>query len=171
MRIVLTGFMGAGKTTVGRRLAAILGWPFVDLDQRIEERCGATVREIFDRDGENVFRALEREELARALGADPIVVATGGGTLALPANLELARSSGLVVWLNPTFSTIARRVGGRGKEDRPLFRDEETAFALYRERLPAYGEADLKLDVGPDESVAEVATRLRLRLAECGCSI
>jgi len=171
MRIVLTGFMGAGKTTVGRRVAGILGWPFADLDERIEARCGASVREIFEREGEAAFRAVEREELARAVEPDPIVVATGGGTLAYAANLELARQGGIVVWLNPAFATIARRVGGRGKEDRPLFRDEESAFALYRQRLPAYSEADLKLDVGPDETADEVATRLRLRLVERGCSI
>jgi shikimate kinase len=171
MRVVLTGFMGSGKTTVGRRLATDLGWAFVDLDERIEARAGASVREIFERGGEGEFRALEREELGRALEPDPVVVATGGGTVAFPANLELARRRGLVVWLNPTFATLVRRVGGRGKEDRPLFRDEESAFALYRERLAAYAGADLKLDVGAEESAAEVAARLRRRLEERGCSI
>lgn len=171
MRIVLTGFMGAGKTTVGRELANRLAWPFVDLDERIEARAGATVRELFERDGEAAFRSIEREELAGALAADPAVVATGGGTLAFPANLELARQRGLVVWLNPTFATIVRRMGGRGKEDRPLFRDEESAFALYRQRLAAYGGADLKLDVGEEEAAAEVAARLHLRIRERGCSI
>lgn len=171
MRLVLTGFMGAGKTTVGRRIADLAGWPFLDLDERIEARCGASVREIFARDGESAFRAVEREELGRALEPDPVVVAAGGGTLADPGNLELAQRRALVVWLHPTFETIVRRVGRRGKEDRPLFRDEASALALYRDRLPAYAAADLKLDVEADESAAEVAARLQLRLRERGCSI
>jgi shikimate kinase len=171
MRIVLTGFMGSGKTTVGRELAGRLGWPFVDLDERIEARSGVTVREIFEREGEAAFRSIEREELALALEPEPAVVATGGGTLSFPANLDLARRNGLVVWLHPTFATIVRRVGGRGKEDRPLFRDEESAFALYRERLAAYGGADLTLEIAAEETVPEVVTRLERRLRERGCSI
>lgn len=171
MRMVLTGFMGAGKTTVGRRVARLLGWPFVDLDGEIERRTGATVREIFEREGEERFRAIEREELVRAFEQDPLVLATGGGTLAFPANFTLARDRGLVVWLNPEFATLARRVGGRGKKDRPLFRDEASALALYRERLRAYSGADLRIDVGAEESADEVAARVRMRLVEHGCSI
>jgi len=171
MRVVLTGFMGAGKTTVGRRLSELAGIPFVDLDERIEARFGASVREIFAREGEASFRAAEREELERALAPDPAVVATGGGTLTFAGNLELARERGLVVWLHPSFATIARRVGGLGKADRPLFRDETQAFALYRERLPAYAGADLKVDIGDEESADEVAERVRRLLRERGCSI
>jgi shikimate kinase len=171
MRVLLTGFMGAGKTSVGERLAGLAGWPFVDLDDEIERRAGASVREIFERDGEASFRALEVEALAAALTPDPVVVATGGGTLASGDNLALARARGLVVWLNPAFATIVRRIGGRGKTDRPLFRDEESALALYRERLPAYSGADIKVDIGPEETVEEVAARVRMRLRERGCSI
>ena len=170
MRIFLTGFMGAGKTSVGRRLAARLGWPFFDLDEKIEELAGESVREIFDAGGEGRFRDLEGRVLADAMGQDPVVVATGGGTLTFPRNLAAARSAGLVVWLNPEFATLTRRVGGRGKEDRPLFRDEATVLALYRERLPAYALADLKVDVGPGESAEEVAARISLLVAERTCS-
>lgn len=171
MRMVLTGFMGAGKTTVGRRLSELTAMPFVDLDERIESRFGATVREIFEREGEAAFRAAEREELGRALDPDPVIVATGGGTLTFAENLELARGRGLVIWLHPNFATLVRRVGGIGKRDRPLFRDEASAFALYRERLPAYGGADLKVEISAEESVEEVANRVRLLLRERGCSI
>jgi shikimate kinase len=170
MRIFLTGFMGAGKTSVGRQLAARLGWPFVDLDEEIERRAGETVREIFEHAGEYRFREIEARVLAETMGRDPLVVATGGGTLTFPRNLAAARAAGLVVWLNPEFATLTRRVGGRGKEDRPLFRDEATVLALYRERLPAYALADVKVDVAPGESVEEVAARVRLLVAERTCS-
>jgi len=170
MRLFLTGFMGAGKTTVGRSLAAQLGWPFVDLDAEIETLAGETVREIFEHSGEDRFRELESHALAVVLRQDPVVLATGGGTLTFPRNLAAARSAGLVIWLNPEFATLARRVGGRGKEDRPLFRDESAVLALYRERLPAYASADLKVDVAPGESAEEVAARIAILVAERTCS-
>jgi len=170
MRLFLTGFMGAGKTTVGRHLATRLGWPFVDLDEVIESLAGESVREIFAHVGEGRFRELEGYALAGSMRQDPVVVATGGGTLTFPRNLAAARSAGLVVWVNPEFATLARRIGGRGKEDRPLFRDEATVLALYRERLPAYALADLKVDVAPGESAAEVAARIAILVAERTCS-
>ena len=170
MRLFLTGFMGAGKTTVGRRLAANLGWPFVDLDEAIENLAGESVREIFAHVGEARFRELEGHALAESMRQDPVVVATGGGTLTFPRNLAAARAAGLVVWLNPEFATLARRIGGRGKTDRPLFRDETAAMALYRERLPAYALADLKVDVAPGERAEEVAARIAILVAERTCS-
>jgi shikimate kinase/3-dehydroquinate synthase len=169
--MVLTGFMGAGKTTVGRRLSELAGVPFIDLDERIEQRFGSSVREIFERQGEAAFRAAEREELERALASDPVILATGGGTLIFEANRDLARERGLVIWLHPSFATLVQRVGGIGKQDRPLFRDEEAAFALYRERLPAYAGSDVKVEIGAEESAEEVAQRVRLLLRERGCSI
>jgi shikimate kinase len=170
MLIFLTGFMGAGKTTVGRELADRLGWPFLDLDDEIEARAGATVAEIFAARGEAEFRRLEREALAGALGRETGVVAAGGGTFAEPEVLEAARARGLVVFLNPSFQTIVGRIGGRGKTDRPLFRDETAALALYRERLAGYRRADLVVDVGAGEQPREVAERIRLRLPERVCS-
>ena len=171
MRIYLTGFMGSGKSTVGRLLAARLGAPFVDLDEEIERRAGMRVREIFEQHGEPVFRQMEREALEATLALPDVVVATGGGTVAFEANARLIRENGLAVWLNPPFATIAARVGGLGKEDRPLFRNETQALALYRERLPAYRRADLTVDMAPQEGPEEIAARIALRLGERRCAI
>jgi shikimate kinase len=171
MRIFLTGFMGAGKTTVGRLLAERLGVPFVDLDPEIERQAGMSVREIFASRGEGEFRRLEREALAAALAQPDAVIATGGGTVAFEANARLIGASGLAVFLNPPFATIAARIGGRGKLDRPLFQDEAQALALYRERLPAYHRADLTVDVAPGEDAGEVAARIALLIGTRACAI
>lgn len=168
MRIFLTGFMGAGKTSVGQALAAQLAVPFADLDLAIEARAGRTVRQIFAEGGEPAFRQLEQETLVALLErADlpDLVVATGGGTAAVELSAGLLHAAGITVWLNPPFATIVERIGGLGKEDRPLFRDETQAWALYRERLPAYRRSDLQIDVSPGESADEVAARIVLRLA------
>ncbi len=164
MRIYLTGFMGCGKTTVGRRLARRLGMEFVDLDEAIERRAGMTVRQIFEAQGEPAFRQMEAEALRGTLALPDVVVALGGGTMAYEANAALVGASGLSVWINPAFGTIAARIGGRGKTDRPLFKDESQALALYRERLPAYRRADLTVDVAPREGPEEIAARIALRI-------
>lgn len=164
MRVYLTGFMGSGKTAAGRNLAERLGVPFVDLDSEVELRAGMTVREIFALQGEPAFRGLEQEAL-RATGELPdVVVATGGGTVTFEANARWIHDNGVSVWLNPAFATIVSRIGGLGKQDRPLFRDEAQALALYRERLPAYRQADMTVDVGPAERPEEIAARIDLLL-------
>jgi shikimate kinase len=170
MRIFLTGFMGSGKTTVGRLLAGRLGIPFVDLDGEIERRAGMTVREIFDRHGEPAFRSLEAEALAAAAALPDAVVATGGGTMAFEANFRLIRASGLSVWLHPPFAAIVTRIGGAGKSDRPLFRNETQALALYQERLPAYRRADVTVDVTAGEEPEEVAARIALLIGNRRCA-
>lgn len=170
MRIYLTGYMGAGKTTVGRRLAERLAVPFVDLDHEIERRAHKSVREIFESEGEAAFRRLEVEAL-RATQAHPdVVVATGGGTVAFAGNLNLIRQAGVSVWLNPTFQTIVDRIGTGGKRDRPLLKDETQGLALYRERLPSYRTADITIDIAPGESAEEVTARLELRLRSGACA-
>jgi shikimate kinase len=162
MRIFLTGFMGCGKTTVGRRLAQRLGVGFVDLDEEIERRAGMTVRQIFEQQGEPVFRQMEAEALRGTLGLPDVVVALGGGTMAFETNAALIGANGLSVWINPAFATISSRIGGRGKADRPLFKDDVQALALYRERLPAYRRADVTMDVASDEGPEEIAARIAL---------
>jgi shikimate kinase len=162
MRIYLTGFMGAGKTSVGRTLSQRLGLPFADLDEEIERRSGATVREIFERAGEPEFRRLELETLGELVQRPDLVLATGGGTPAAPAARRLLGSTGVLVWLNPPFATIVERIGALGKETRPLFRDEVQAWELYRSRLPAYRASDLRVDVASGETPEEVAARVAL---------
>jgi shikimate kinase len=171
MRIFMTGFMGAGKTTVGQRLAALLDLPFIDLDQEIERLAGSTVREIVEGQGEPWFRRLELEALQSVLGRGDAVIATGGGTLTSELGARLIRDAGLAVWLNPSFATIVERIGALGKADRPLFREEAQVLALYRERLPAYRRADLTVDVAADEAPEEVAARIGLLLRERRCAI
>jgi shikimate kinase len=166
VRIYLTGFMGAGKSAVGRRLAERLGVPFMDLDEEVERRAGLRVREIFERHGEAEFRRLEQETLRASGEMEDVVVATGGGTVTFEANARWIRENGLSVWLNPSFATIVGRIGGLGKKDRPLFREEAQALALYQERLPAYRRADLAVDVRPDEHPQEVAARVALLLGK-----
>jgi shikimate kinase len=159
--------MGAGKTSVGRALAARLGVPFRDLDDEVERGAGRSIREIFDDAGEAEFRRLERDTLARLVEAPDLadmVLATGGGTVAQePCRRLLA--TGLTFWLNPPFACIVERIGSLGKMDRPLFRDETQAWALYRSRLAAYRRCDVRVDVRPEESEDEVAARIELLLA------
>jgi shikimate kinase len=164
-RVFLTGFMGSGKSTVGRALAAGLGWLAIDLDEAVEAHAGMSVREIFSLQGEPAFRELEHSALRDALRAPgPAVIATGGGTFTFPRNLALIRAAGPSVWLNPSFATISARIGALGKQDRPLFRNAVEALALYQARLPAYRQADLRVDVGNEETPEEIAARIALWL-------
>ena len=168
MRVYLTGFMGSGKSTVGRRLADLLEWQFVDLDAAIENQAECTVPEIFSLQGEAAFRRLERKALEETLARDRLVVATGGGTLAVAANRQLLVGRDVTVWLNVPFSTIMRRIG-RGA-DRPLFQDEPKTSALLRSRLEAYRSSSYRIDIEGDEAPDCVAGRIAdwLRKHECG---
>lgn len=170
MRIYLTGFMGAGKTSVGKLLAERTEREFVDLDERIEERAGRGIPEIFETEGEAWFRELEHLVL-RSVDAARVVVATGGGTAAFEGNRRWMSRSGIVVWLNADLDTILDRIGPFGRPDRPLFRSEEQVLDLYRARLPAYRRADLEIRVESGETPAEVAARIRLLLSEGSCGI
>lgn len=169
-RIFLTGFMGAGKTAIGRPLAVELGWEFVDLDEMVAAEAGRSVAQIFAAEGEAGFRRRERAALAALLDRRRLVVATGGGTLADPRGAELVRGRGLVVWIKPPFAKLAERVEEAGPGSRPLYRDRQRARRLYRQRLPSYRQADLVITVAGDDPVERVVRRLVAELGVSACA-
>jgi shikimate kinase/3-dehydroquinate synthase len=158
--VVLVGLMGAGKTSIGRRVAARLGLPFRDADAEIEQAAGRTVPELFARFGEAEFRQGERRVIRRLLSGDPIVLATGGGAFMDPDTRAVVRARGVSIWLRASLSTLTRRVAGR--EHRPLLNagDPETILRnLMAVRHPIYAEADVVVDCG-DESPEFTTSRV-----------
>ncbi|MBN1994824.1 MAG: shikimate kinase [Anaerolineae bacterium] len=148
--IILTGFMGVGKSTIGRLVAAELGRDFVDMDHLIEEREGRTINQIFADEGEAYFRQLEAN-LCRELAAQQgLVIATGGGTLVSAENLRVMEQSGLVVCLDCNSAVLWQRIGQ--SQDRPMLAARDQArfarlAALLEQRSPAYSRIAHHLDV------------------------
>jgi shikimate kinase len=136
--VYLVGMPGSGKSTVGRELAGRLGVPFVDLDTEIEREAGASVTEIFEREGEASFRALEATALVKASMEDPSVVACGGGIVLEPANRITLRNTGVAVYLDVPLDELRRRVPPAA--DRPLIRQEGDLERLLEARAPLYRE-------------------------------
>jgi shikimate kinase len=169
--VVITGFMGAGKTTVGRALARRLGVPFADLDDAVRDAEGRGPRELIDVEGEDYFRAAETRALRRVLErGEARVVATGGGAWALERNRSLVAAHGcLSVWLDAPYELCRARVEQLGPvSERPLARDPARARALYEARLPAYRLADLRVPVAPDDTVEELASAIAAALDAAG---
>ncbi len=139
-RIALTGFMGAGKTTVGRMLAERLGYDFFDLDQLIEARAGMTIGEIFQTYGEPHFRLLESRALVTALGGTHRVIGLGGGTAESTTNRLLLEQTPdtLTVFLDAPFATLYDRCRLQDEVERPLLADIEAARVRYNRRQPLY---------------------------------
>lgn len=161
--VFLVGFMGCGKTTIGRLLAERLGWNWVDLDEEIERRQGRTINQIFAAHGEPYFRRVERallEETLRTALPRPTVVALGGGTFSQPENCELIRSnSGITVWLHCPLPELRRRC--QDATNRPLFRDAAHFQQLYGQRLPYYEKADFRIDASRRDPTLAVEEILR----------
>jgi shikimate kinase len=154
-KVYLVGFMAAGKTTVARALAARLGWRADDVDELIEARERRTVADIFARQGEPYFRALERDILRLLLPLRHLVVATGGGTFMDPDNRTAINLDGVSVWLDVPFEELLARIPADGR--RPLAADRAQLERLYIVRQAAYANARVRVDAGgarPDE-VAE----------------
>ncbi len=172
MRIVLTGFMGTGKTVVARELAARLRLACVDLDREIERRAGMTVAEIFASRGEAGFRELERAAVSELAARDGVVVATGGGAIADEQNFAQLSRGSVMVRLSASPAEIVRRVGP-SVADRPLLRGHIDLEARVRElldrRAPIY--ARVPFAVGTDGlSPAEVADHIVARLADAAAA-
>jgi shikimate kinase len=166
-RVVITGFMAAGKTTVGRALARLLEAPFADLDDAVRELEGRGPRELIDAEGEEHFREAETRALRHVLergGAR--VIATGGGAWTLERNRALVAAHGcLSVWLDAPFDLCLRRIlDGADPSDRPFARDAVRAGRLYEERLAAYSLADLRVPVAPHAGAEELAAGIAAAL-------
>jgi len=144
--VVLVGLMGAGKSTVGRRLAEKLGLRFMDADQEIEQAAGKTIPEIFADHGEAYFRDGERKVIARLLDSGPAVLATGGGAYMNPETRDLIKLKGVSVWLKADLPLLLRRVSRRS--NRPLLKTGDPEGVLRRlmeERYPIYANADITI--------------------------
>lgn len=163
MKIYIVGFMGAGKTTVGRELAARLGCPFFDLDELVESAEGMPVKEIFAEKGEPYFRKRERDLLRTTKWVERGVIATGGGTFTFDENIHFIKSEGLSIFLSAPFQLVRGRIGEKAAE-RPMFRDDKATHELYQQRLRFYRLADLTLELREDESVRELVERVLLLL-------
>ena len=165
--IVLIGFMGTGKSTVGKRLANTLAWDFVDTDSLIGEVTNLSVSEIFRRHGETRFRSEERIVVEKLSQQEQVVIATGGGTVLNPLNWQVLTKNGIVIALHASIEVILNRVGH--KNDRPLLKGtREEIEKLWSERQECYAQADFMVDTSDktiDEVVSEIQTRLG-RLAD-----
>lgn len=149
--LVLVGLMGAGKSSIGRRLAQRLDVPFFDADAEIEQAAGWTIAEFFARYGELAFRDGERRVMARLLHGPPSIVAAGGGAFMDPETRKLIRGGAISVWLRADLDTLTTRTKGRGH--RPLLNNgdpRETLAKLMETRYPIYAEADVTVDTGLD---------------------
>lgn len=143
--IVLCGFMGSGKTVVGKELAKIMGCRFVDTDEMIEEEQGIAIKAIFASRGEDYFRDLEFEMCKKVADLKNCVVSTGGGALTFERNVEAVKKGSKVVFLDASFDVICNRIGN--STTRPLFQDREKAKLLYDERKSKYlAAADYVID-------------------------
>ena len=164
--LYLMGFMGSGKTTIGRMLADRLGWNFVDIDEDIEANEQRSISEIFDSLGEEEFRQMETEMIRKRVRAvacgRPTVVALGGGAATREANVELIETHGVTIWLSCDFETVVRRVGQ--DVNRPLARDRQRFEELFHARKTAYGRADFRVEIESDDPAAAVDAILKLPL-------
>lgn len=166
-RVVLVGFMGAGKSTTGRALARRLGWRFFDMDRLIVERSGMPITQFFQVRGESAFREEELSTAQSLEGGERVVIAAGGGAFAQQRTRDSLQKDSASVWLRCRLETCLERIGpGRS---RPLAADREKIGALFEERQASYALADVALDsdgVGPDEMARRVVEALERLEAE-----
>ncbi|MEL6102516.1 MAG: shikimate kinase [Pseudomonadota bacterium] len=159
--VVMVGMMGAGKTAVGRALAARLGVPFLDSDAEIEAAANMTVQEIFARDGEPFFRDREAKVIARLLEEERGILSTGGGAFLAEGNREAITDKGVSVWLDADLDLLWNRV--RHKDTRPLLRTPDpkaTLADIFAARVPVYAKADLAVKADPSYSIGDMVDRV-----------
>jgi len=167
--VALVGLMGAGKTTVGRRLAQALALPFVDADAEIAAAAGRSVEEIFAQHGECEFRRGERQVIARLLAGPPHVLATGGGAFVDTRTRALMKARAISIWLKAPLDVLMKRVTRR--DHRPLLKEDDPEAVMRRlmqERAPIYAEADLVVETGAgphNVAVLAILDALRTHLA------
>jgi len=158
--IVLVGLMGAGKTAVGKLVAATLGVPFIDSDEEIEKAANMTIAEIFVRDGEPFFRQKESLVLNRLLDGTPCILSTGGGAYMSADNRDLIAKKGVALWLRADLDLLWDRV--KAKDTRPLLQvtnPKEKLAELYKTRTPHYAQADLAVDAERNLSLDAMAKK------------
>ncbi len=162
--IYLIGFMGSGKSTVGKLLADRLGWAFVDLDAEIEAEQNASISDIFDKHGEEYFRQIEgealRKRVRRIQTGRPAVVALGGGAFAQPGNYALLEDNGVTIWLDCPLEKARERVAK--DSNRPLARDSRRFEELYYNRRESYARADYRVEASADDPERVVEAILNL---------
>jgi len=169
MRIILTGYRASGKTTVGKLLALLIKVPFYDSDYLVEEAAGASIKNIVAHQGWEHFRNRETEVLRQLSAKDDCVIATGGGALLAPENVEILKKMGLIIWLNaPTGDIISRlKTDAENDATRPPFTNdaiERETSAVLEERLPLYQKtADIKVNTA-GKTAAQVAEEIYHRL-------
>jgi shikimate kinase len=163
--VALVGLMGAGKSTIGRRLAVALNLPFVDADTEIVSAAGQSIAEIFAQHGECEFRRGERAVIERLLDRPPHVLATGGGAFIDPRTRALMKERAISIWLKAPLDVLMKRVAKR--DDRPLLKEDDPRAVMQRlmdERYPLYAEADLTVEtVNSPHNAAVAATLAALR--------
>lgn len=160
--IALVGLMGAGKSSIGRRLATVLDLPFRDADSEVEAAAGRTISEIFETFGEEAFRDGERRVIARLMDEGPHVLATGGGAFVNAETRALIKARAISIWLKADLELLARRIGR--KDTRPLVRGKdplEVLTILAAERDPLYAQADIIVETGDTPHTEAVEAVLR----------
>ncbi len=164
--VVMVGMMGAGKTAVGRALAARLRAPFLDSDAEIEKAANRTVPEIFERDGEAFFRDKESQVISRLLDGERCVLSTGGGAFLAQRNREMISARGVSLWLNAELPVLWNRV--KHKDTRPLLRTADpraTLEEIFNRRVPIYSGADLSVVSDGHASIEQMVDRVVAVLA------
>lgn len=160
--IILCGFMGSGKTTVGKELARKMNFKFIDTDELIEKEQGITIKEIFEKHGEDYFRNLEHEICKKVSDMRNCIISTGGGVMTYKRNCDVLKNKNKIIFLDASFNIICKRIGNSNV--RPLFKDLEKAKKLYDERKKKYLDASdyiVNGDMSVEKTVLEIGGILK----------